>query len=112
MDKFRILLFLIKRSIATAKKSISVSLPSNQFLAKNKQDDTIRGFEVCGFTSTDPEWVRNDSFYKEIIARVVYYCHSIVLQIIKKYLKVFLISFVKNSYFVIFGKLIFRNGGD
>ena len=29
-----------------------------------------RGFKVCGVTSTDPERVRNDSFHKEIMARV------------------------------------------
>ena len=29
-----------------------------------------RGFEVYGVTSTDPKRVRNDSFCKEIMARV------------------------------------------
>ena len=29
-----------------------------------------RGFEMCGVTSNDPERVRNESFYKEIMARV------------------------------------------
>ena len=39
MDEFRkIVIFKMKRSIETAKKSISVSLPSDIFLAKNKDE--------------------------------------------------------------------------
>ena len=29
-----------------------------------------RGFEVCGVTSTDAERVRNDTFYKSVMAKV------------------------------------------
>lgn len=29
-----------------------------------------RGFEVCGVTTTNPERVRNDDFYKSIMAKV------------------------------------------
>ena len=35
-----------------------------------KKDMIKRGFEVCGVTSTDPERVRNDTFYKSIMAKV------------------------------------------
>ena len=35
-----------------------------------KREMVKRGFEVCGVTSSDPKRVRNESFYKEIMARV------------------------------------------
>lgn len=35
-----------------------------------KRDMIKKGFEVCGITSTDPERVRNDSFYKDIMRNV------------------------------------------
>jgi len=35
-----------------------------------RSDMIRRGFEVCGVTSTDPERVRNDNFYKNIMRKV------------------------------------------
>ena len=29
-----------------------------------------KSFEICGITTTDPERVRSDSFYKSIMAKV------------------------------------------
>ena len=35
-----------------------------------KRDMIKKGFEVCGVTSTDPERVRNDEFYRSIMRNV------------------------------------------
>ena len=31
----------------------------------------VRGFDVCGITSTDPSKVRNDMFYQNIMKKVL-----------------------------------------
>ena len=60
--------------------NIKLTAPSRQLIVDwvlegynyllQKRDMIKKGFEVCGVTTTDPERVRNDSFYKGIMRKV------------------------------------------